>query len=130
MRSGDQLVYERTFTAEEVLRFAEMTGDRGEHHLNPDAKGRLMLHGLLTASMPTKLGGDMHFIAREMHFEFLKPAWSGQPLRCVGTVNAVVAKPTRRKVAFSFEVFGPGDELLLRGSSAGNIFKPETEQKG
>jgi hypothetical protein len=36
----------------------------------PDEHGRLMAHGLLTATLPTKIAGDMNFIARQMTFEF------------------------------------------------------------
>lgn len=32
------------------MQFAEMTGDRGKHHIERDEKGRLMVHGLMTAS--------------------------------------------------------------------------------
>jgi 3-hydroxybutyryl-CoA dehydratase len=40
------------------------------HHVTPDEKGRLMVHGLLTATGLTKIGGDMNFLARERTSNF------------------------------------------------------------
>ncbi len=48
------------------------------------ARAGLMAHGLLTATLPTKLGGDLNYIARTMEFEFLRPVYAGEELRCVG----------------------------------------------
>src|SRR5205823_5775530 len=101
MKAGDRHTYERVFSADEVKAFAELSGDIGVHHFTPDEQGRLMLHGLLTASLPTKLGGAMNFQAREMHFEFIKPAYSGERLSCLGVVESVILQRSRLKVAFS-----------------------------
>src|ERR1700730_17801431 len=82
MKAGDALSWERTFTDEGIRLSARFSGDEGEHHLEPDEKGRLMVHGLLTATLPTKLGGDMNFIARQLIFNFLRPVFSGDTVRC------------------------------------------------
>ena len=82
MYVGDTLSWERTFTEEDIRLFARFSGDEGEHHLEPDEKGRLMVHGLLTATLPTKIGGDFNFIARELTFQFLRPVFSGDTIRC------------------------------------------------
>ena len=37
-----------------------------------------MVQGLLTATLPTKIGGDLNFIARDMTFEFLRPVFTGE----------------------------------------------------
>jgi 3-hydroxybutyryl-CoA dehydratase len=55
MNVGDLLTWTRTFTDEDIRLFARLSGDEGEHHLVPDEKGRLMAHGLLTATIPTKI---------------------------------------------------------------------------
>jgi hypothetical protein len=39
--------------------FADVSRDRGIHHVKSDEDGRLLVHGLLTATIPTKLGGDI-----------------------------------------------------------------------
>ena len=82
MKVGDVVSWERTFTEEDVRRFAEYSGDGGEHHVRADESGRLMVHGLLTATLPTKVGGDMNFIARQLTFRFHRPVYSGDTVRC------------------------------------------------
>jgi 3-hydroxybutyryl-CoA dehydratase len=82
MKVGDRLSWERTFTLEEILLFARFSGDTGEHHMRPDERGRHMAHGLLTATLPTKIGGDINFIARDMHFHFTRPVYAGDTIRC------------------------------------------------
>ena len=41
-----------------------------------------MAHGLLTATLPTKVGGDLNFIARELTFEFHRPVFAGDTITC------------------------------------------------
>ena len=86
MNVGDVRVWERTFTEEDVRLFARFSGDEGEHHLERDAQGRLMVHGLLTATLPTKIGGDLNFIARELTFQFHRPVFAGDTIRCEVTL--------------------------------------------
>ena len=86
MKLGDTISWQRTFTEEDIQLFARLSGDEGVHHLVPDAQGRLMAHGLLTATLPTKVGGDLNLIAREMTFEFLRPVFAGDTIDCVVTL--------------------------------------------
>ena len=57
IKVGQKAVYEHTFTIKDIETFASDSGDKGSHHIHPDAEGRIMVQGLLTASVPTKLGG-------------------------------------------------------------------------
>ena len=68
MKVGDVVSWERIFTEVDIRVFNKVSGDEGVHHVTPDEKGRLMVHGLLTATVPTKIGGDMNFISRAMKF--------------------------------------------------------------
>ena len=86
MQTGDTRSWKRTFTEEDISLFAKVSGDDGEHHHVRDAQGRLMAHGLLTASLPTKIGGDMNLIAREMTFNFHRPVFAGDTIECVVTL--------------------------------------------
>lgn len=86
MKVGDIISWERTFSADDIRRFNKVSGDEGVHHVTPDEQGRLMVHGLLTATVPTKIGGDMNFIAREMKFQFHRPVFSGDTVRCEATI--------------------------------------------
>ena len=74
---GHVFRWERTFTLDDVRRFGEISGDLGAHHVEPDPDGRLIVQGLLTATLPTKIGGDLSFIARSMTFEFVRPVFTG-----------------------------------------------------
>src|SRR5919202_1237651 len=82
MKIGDRLSWERTFTEEDIRLFGKVSGDEGLHHMRPDESGRLMVHGLLTATLPTKIGGDINYIARDMLFQFHRPVFAGDTVRC------------------------------------------------
>ena len=86
MKIGDTVSWERTFTADDIRLFNKVSGDEGVHHVTPDEQGRLMVHGLLTATIPTKIGGDMNFIAREMKFQFHRPVFAGDTIKCEATI--------------------------------------------
>jgi acyl dehydratase len=88
MKVGDTLSWSRRFTEEDVALFARVSGDEGEHHLVPDAQGKLMAHGLLTATLPTKIGGDLNLIARELTFRFHRPVFAGDTIDCVVTLTS------------------------------------------
>lgn len=94
MQIGDVISWQRTFTEEEIRLFTKFSGDEGEHHLLPDEHGRLMAHGLLTATLPTKIGGDLNFIARELTFQFHRPVFAGDTILC--EVVLVEMKPEER----------------------------------
>ena len=123
LRPGAASRWKRAITADDVARFAELSGDRGRHHLAPDEQGRLLAHGLLTATLPTKLGGDMNFIARTMEFEFVKAVYAGDELTCDGTVVSTIPQRARFKVRFSFEVRNQDGETVLRGTTSGQILR-------
>lgn len=53
-----------------------------------------MAHGLLTATLPTKIGGDLNFIAQEMLFKFHRPVFAGDTIECEITV--VDLEPTEK----------------------------------
>ncbi|MBI4348281.1 MAG: hypothetical protein HY553_15680 [Elusimicrobia bacterium] len=116
----------RRVTAEDIARFAELSGDKGRHHLVPDAEGRLRAHGLLTATLPTELGGRLDYMAREMRFEFVGAVYAGDALECVGVLETAVEKPLSWRVTFSFEVKNQEGTLVLRGTTAGVILKNRT----
>ncbi len=52
-----------------------------------DEREWLIVHGLLTTTLPTKIGGDLNYIARQMVFEFLWPVFTGDTIRCEVTIN-------------------------------------------
>jgi acyl dehydratase len=123
LRPGAKSNWTRVITAEDIARFTELSGDRGRHHLEKDANGRLLAHGLLTATLPTKLGGDANFIARTMTFEFLKPVYAGDALTCEGVVESSAVQSARFKVRFAFEVRNQDGVLVLSGTTSGQVLR-------
>ena len=120
--TGDKLSYERTFSEADVERFAEVSHDEGAHHTTADEDGTLVVHGLLTATLPTKLGGDIDFLARTMEFEFHRPVYTGQTVRCELTLDAVTERDDRYDVAGTY-VCTVDDDVVMRGESDGVVLK-------
>jgi len=117
------LEWRRRITEDDIRRFAELSGDRGRHHLEKDGQGRLLAHGLLTATLPTKLGGDLDYVARTMTFDFLKPVYAGDELLCEGRIESVLRKPGRVKARLSFQVSNQRGELVLKGGTTGVVYE-------
>jgi len=121
VEEGDTKTYTRTFTNEEVQGFAELSKDEGYHHLVADDDGQVVLHGLLTATMPTKIGGDIDFLARTMEFEFPRPAYTGVEITCETTVESVEERDGRTRPEASFVCETEGGDVVLSGRSEGVV---------
>ena len=121
MEIGDIISWQRTFSETDIRAFTELSGDAGEHHLQPDAQGRLMAHGLLTATIPTKIGGDMNFIAREMTFQFFRPVFSGDTISCDVTVAELEAAEELTKILTTFVCSNQHGKEVMTGTARGVI---------
>jgi acyl dehydratase len=121
IEAGQRATHQRTFTAEDVESFAELSGDRGIHHVKPDSKGRIMVQGLLTASIPTKLGGDMNYIAREMVFEFVRPVYVGDTVTCEAVVTRVESGKERVEVEMEMVCRNQEGKEVLLGRTRGVV---------
>ncbi|WP_404350513.1 MaoC family dehydratase N-terminal domain-containing protein [Sutcliffiella horikoshii] len=121
LETGEVLTYSRTFTVEEILQFGEVSGDQGRHHVEKDEHGRLMVHGLLTASIGTKIGGDMNYIAREMNMEFLRPVFTGDTITCEATLTDVQQQEGYKQVQVTSIYTNQKGKQVLLGNSKGII---------
>ncbi len=121
VQTGDVLTYSRTFTVEETLQFGEVSGDQGRHHVEKDEHGRLMVHGLLTASIGTKIGGDLNYIAREMNMEFLRPVFTGDTITCEATLTNVQQQEGYKQVNVTSIYTNQKGKQVLLGNSTGVI---------
>jgi 3-hydroxybutyryl-CoA dehydratase len=121
IEAGEKASYERTFTAKDVEIFAELSGDKGEHHITPDREGRIMLHGLLTATVPTKLGGDLNYIARAISYEFLRPVFAGDKVRAEAIITKVESSEGYQKLWMDFVCYNQNGKEVLRGTTNGII---------
>jgi len=122
---GQQFVTERTFTDALVDAFTEITGDRGRHHLQPDAQGRRIVHGLLVASLGTQIGGSVNFLSRTMDYEFLRPVYVGDHVTCTARVESVERKPGRTRLLIAMRFVNQRGEDVIRGSTRGAVLDPE-----
>ncbi|WP_339149513.1 MULTISPECIES: MaoC family dehydratase N-terminal domain-containing protein [unclassified Sutcliffiella] len=121
VETGEVLTYSRTFTVEETLQFGEVSGDQGKHHVEKDEHGRLMVHGLLTASIGTKIGGDLNYIAREMNMEFLRPVFTGDTITCEATLTNVQQQEGYKQVSVTSIYTNQKGKQVLLGNSKGII---------
>ena len=127
LEEGQQFRKARTFTVEDIEAFAQVSQDAGVHHVQPAASGRLMVHGLLTATIATQLGGELDYIARTMEFEFLRPVWSGDTIECLATVLSVDERPARWRYEFSFEFSNQDGDPVANGVSRGVVLREVVE---
>ncbi|PZM64503.1 FAS1-like dehydratase domain-containing protein [Paenibacillus dendritiformis] len=118
---NDVFTWERTFTKEDVLEFGRISGDQGRHHVEPDERGRLMVQGLLTASIGTKIGGDLNYIAREMVSEFIRPVFTGDTITCEITLTNLEQLEGFKKVELKSVYRNQQGKEVIRGSSRGII---------
>lgn len=110
----------RHITEADIAAFAALVGDTGRHHM-PGQAERVMAHGLLTASLATKVGGRLHFIARRMDWEFLRPVWAGDTIEAKVTVTSLGEARSGAAVEFELVIENQHGEPVLRGGSTGVI---------
>jgi len=118
---GQVLTHERSFTDDDVLDFQRVSGDEGRHHVTPDATGRRVVHGLLSACIPTKIGGDLDYLAREMTFEFLRPVFTGDTIRCRLEITEVVRETDRTRLAMVGACHNQSGKEVMRFSTRGLV---------
>ena len=121
MKVGDVVFWERSFTEEDVREFSKFSGDEGAHHQQPDERGRLMVHGLLTATLPTKIGGRINFIAREMTFRFNRPVFSGDTVRCEVTIVELTETAEYRELKSTWVCRNQHGKEVMSGEARGIV---------
>ncbi|MDQ0198287.1 hotdog domain-containing protein [Neobacillus ginsengisoli] len=122
LKVGDIITFERTFTVRDVELFTEISGDEGIHHITPDEQGRLVVQGLLTATLPTKVGGDHNVLARTMNFEFLRPVFTGDTIICEVKIEKYERQENNRTaIIASFLCINHNEKEVLKGDFSGVI---------
>ena len=124
-REGETRSYERTFTVEDVQQFAEVSGDDQARHTEPDEDGRVMVQGLLTATLPTKLGSDSEVLATDMQFQFHQPVYTGESITCRTTYDTVIERADRYEFVSDTVCENEDGETVLSATSEGLIWKEE-----
>ena len=98
---GDSAKFTKNITEEDVMKFAEVTGDFNPIHVNPEyAKtqmfGKQVAHGalssgLISAVLGTKLFGPGILYGGQT-VKFIKPVFFGDKLTAIGTVKEKFTK--------------------------------------
>ena len=120
--------WRRVIGEEDIQATIALTGDQGGYHVDEafaKAAGfrTIIAPGILQASMPTKIGGELNFLAREITFRFLKPVYAGDVLEVTMEVAAIDAE--RRLVTMEGEVTNQDGEVVLTMLTHGHFPRSE-----
>src|SRR5512136_2324109 len=97
LQVGDTFKTSRTFTEDDVLRFARISRDYNPVHFDARfAKAKNfsapICHGLLAASLATEIGGQIGWLASSMNFRFKGPVYVGETITCTWVMTAIDQK--------------------------------------
>ncbi len=94
LKAGDSFSITRTFTEEDVIRFADITRDYNPVHFDARFSAarnfeNRVCHGLLVGGMISEIGGQIGWLASGMKFQFKKPVYIGETISCSLTITRV-----------------------------------------
>ncbi len=125
VKVGDRAEFEKTVTAEDVSRFADVTGDTNPLHRDPDyaAKTRfgeciahgMLSAGLISAALGTKLAPDCCVVYLSQSLRFLRPVKIGETVRAVVEVKGT--DPQKRIVTLQTDCFNQDGEPVVKGEA-------------
>lgn len=125
VRIGDHADFEKMVTAEDIQKFAEVTGDHNPLHSDLEyAKktrfGECIAHGMLSAGfisavLGTKLAPNACAIYLSQTLRFLRPVKVGDTVRATVEVKGI--EPEKRMVTLETECFNQNGEALVKGEA-------------
>ena len=124
---GTTYTTERTFTTDDVLQFGEVSGDQQPIHTEPNADGELVVQGLLTATLPTEIGGGLEVLASRMEYRFKTPVYTGETITCEWTNEAVTERADRYEISCSIRCTNEEGTVVMTGETDGIIWKDDDE---
>ncbi len=94
LQVGDSFRTSRTFTDDDVTRFAGISRDYNPVHFDArfaTAKNlpAPVCHGLLVASLSTEIGGQIGWLASAMNFRFKRPVYVGETVTCKWVITSI-----------------------------------------
>lgn len=122
---GETRIFERTFTVDDVRQFGELTGDDQARHTESGEDGRVMVQGLLTATLPTKMGSDSEVLASTMDIDFRRPVYTDEPITCRSTYETVVERDDHYKFVSDVVCENGDGETVLTTETEGIIQKDD-----
>lgn len=126
LKPGDVFTVTRTFSQAETEAFGELTRDYNPVHYDPafarvKGYGRLILHGLLTASMICQIGGQVAWLATRMDFRYLRAVYFGDTITCTLTISEIDDKGWARAQAVYTNQHG---QVVVSGEIEGQVPGP------
>lgn len=119
---GDTYTNTGEFSVEEVRQFARISGDEQPRHTELDEDGRLLVHGLLTATLITKIGGDLEMLGNQFDLSFHRPVYTGDTITCQWTNETVDDRgEDRYYVVGAVECWNQRDEVVLEATVRGYV---------
>lgn len=125
VRIGDHADFEKTVTAEDIQKFAEVTGDHNPLHTDADyAKktrfGECIAHGMLSAgyisaALGTKLAPHACAVYLSQTLRFLRPVKVGDTIRATVEVKGI--EPEKRTLTLETECFNQNNEAVVKGEA-------------
>jgi len=125
VKVGDQAEFEKMVTAEDVARFAAVTGDSNPLHRDPEYAartrfGQCIAHGMLSAgfisaALGTKLAPECCVVYLSQSLRFLRPVKIGETVRAVAEVKGV--DPQKRIVTVQTDCFNQDGEPVVKGEA-------------
>lgn len=112
---GQEFNYQRTFTKEDVKKFMDLAHYKGRHHLEENENGEVMIQGLLTATLPTTIGGEFDLLIYQMHYDLLKPVYTQDHIRCKVSVDQAEKKKERVYYTLKITCKNQNDVLVFSG---------------
>lgn len=78
-----------------------------------------MVQGLLTATLPTKLGSDSEVLASAMDINFHRPVYTGELIICQSTFDTVVERDDRYDFTTDVVCENADGQIVLTSATEG-----------
>ena len=125
VKVGDVATYERTVTAEDIEKFAAVSGDTNPLHRDPEyAKktrfGECIAHGMLSAGyisavIGTRLAPHAFAVYLSQSIRFLRPVKIGDAIKAVAEVTDLNAE--KSTLTLQTECYNQDGEAVVKGEA-------------
>ena len=76
----------------------------------------------MTSTLPTKIGGDYNVLARHMNFEFIRPVFTGDTIKCEVKIEKFEKnEKNRTAIMATFLCKNQNEKEVLKGDFSGVI---------
>tara|TARA_B110000503_G_scaffold131888_1_gene207121 strand:+ start:1473 stop:1889 length:417 start_codon:yes stop_codon:yes gene_type:complete len=121
---GKKIEFEKTFSTEDVINFANISEDNNLIHLDEECAknsifGARIVHGMLVASMFSKIFGTMYpgkgCLYYGQNLEFRKPVFLNSKVKAIATL--IEYNEEKRIGVFKTEAFNVDQKLVINGEA-------------